>query len=892
MYGFFSVNNAKLKPVSTRTLLSKCNNFVPQNQQHVCNYQIKTFGNKYVKHYEKIILIVIDALRADFISSVLPNSDFEMLLPFTESLIRQQLAIPFVTEVFSPTVTMPRIKTLVTGTVSNFMDVFLNLNATQMLDDNIIYQTDLKNMKTIFFGDETWLKLFPNSFLRSEGTHSFFVSDFTEVDNNVTRNVNAELQNTDWTVMILHYLGVDHIGHSYGPHSHYLPKKLKEMDDIIQHIYRFIKNRYKKQSLIVICGDHGMSSSGSHGGMSSNEILTPTIFINSKTTISMAGATKVMKQVDFAPTLSVLLGIPIPINSYGSIMPDVLQFSGLSEEEILNAAFYNMMQLYEIHRHTFPEKSVLLTEKLQKVIMIFDDWFRNVEISSESLNVSCNDSLLAALDMISAFQQDLLRSGMNYNEPIILLGMWLMWLSFLWLFFSLSTDIFAYDENFTLLNMKIISLSVICACLMILFIFTYHLSIFVGLVLFSLSFISIIILYKLFQLLKHINAATNFELSDKMYICFGFLHLLSLFSSSYIEEEHQTWYFLTSTMLTFHFLKHFLYILILVTHRILRKWNQTGNKWQTLSDISDWISKDENRSFCLILMLLAQITVMFYLWKKSSTFLKCMTFSGLTSVLVYKCPFSFLMVEKKSLLISWIIYMHSLILLLSFLIQIPELSSNKSKLKYFNVISSWILLIELIGRAYNIPLIATTLVQEHCLNELTWKKSRNIFSNTAMYLIMTMTAFFYIGNSNNLSTIDLFSGYTGLSSYQPIIVGVLLVCNTYSTVMLWLLLMMHRMLNFHASKFSNSNEDTCVHLKRNVAFCFNILFAHRLFILSVYSIVIFIMKFHLFIMSVFLPKFIYETSHVLFFLLVNLFVTIFVCNFEYFFFFKLGSIYR
>jgi ethanolaminephosphotransferase len=37
------------------------------------------------------------------------------------------------------------------------------------------------------------------------------------VDNNVTRHVPEELGNNDWNAMILHYLGLDHIGHKAGP---------------------------------------------------------------------------------------------------------------------------------------------------------------------------------------------------------------------------------------------------------------------------------------------------------------------------------------------------------------------------------------------------------------------------------------------------------------------------------------------------------------------------------------------------------------------------------------------------------------------------------------------------------------------------------------------------
>ena len=54
--------------------------------------------------------------------------------------------------------------------------------------------------------------------------------------------------------MILHYLGLDHIGHISGPKSHLVPLKLKEMDDVIRKIHEAMKN---KNAAIVVCGDHG-----------------------------------------------------------------------------------------------------------------------------------------------------------------------------------------------------------------------------------------------------------------------------------------------------------------------------------------------------------------------------------------------------------------------------------------------------------------------------------------------------------------------------------------------------------------------------------------------------------------------------------------------------------
>ena len=84
--------------------------------------------------------------------------------------------------------------------------------------------------------------------------------------------------------MVLHYLGLDHIGHFAGPYSLLVPEKLKEMDHIIKMLYEGLVERDNKlgtKSVLVICGDHGMSETGSHGGASYLEVMTPLLILDS-----------------------------------------------------------------------------------------------------------------------------------------------------------------------------------------------------------------------------------------------------------------------------------------------------------------------------------------------------------------------------------------------------------------------------------------------------------------------------------------------------------------------------------------------------------------------------------------------------------------------------------
>ena len=91
-------------------------------------------------------------------------------------------AIPFTAHATSPTVTMPRLKAITTGSVPSFLDVVLNIDEGDESSSLASQDTWLAQMKAkdtgklVMYGDDTWLKLFPGTFDRADGTTSFFVA--------------------------------------------------------------------------------------------------------------------------------------------------------------------------------------------------------------------------------------------------------------------------------------------------------------------------------------------------------------------------------------------------------------------------------------------------------------------------------------------------------------------------------------------------------------------------------------------------------------------------------------------------------------------------------------------------------------------------------------------
>lgn len=119
----------------------------------------------------------------------------------------------------------------------------------------------------------------------------------------------------------------------------------------------------------------------------------------------------------------------------------------------------------------------------------------------------------------------------------------------------------------------------------------------------------------------------NAKKKSKIFLIFGIIsHGLSLASTSLIEEEHQTWYFLWMTFCLLMALEFFsmeklslfqklkfslLWINLCFVHRILRKLNQTGDKWSFLPDIKIFLNSIEGQPW-LVISCLSGIQIMFY----------------------------------------------------------------------------------------------------------------------------------------------------------------------------------------------------------------------------------------------------------------------------------------
>uniref|UniRef100_A0A287BBY4 GPI ethanolamine phosphate transferase 3, catalytic subunit n=1 Tax=Sus scrofa TaxID=9823 RepID=A0A287BBY4_PIG len=329
--------------------------------------------------FPRLVLVVIDALRFDFAKPQFSHVSGEppVSLPFLGKLSSLQRILEsqphharlYQSKVDPPTTTMQRIKALTTGSLPTFVDAGSNFASYAIAEDNLIKQLTSTGRRVVFMGDETWNDLFPGAFSQAFFFPSFDVRDLHTVDSGILERLYPTMDSGEWDVLIIHFLGVDHCGHKHGPHHPEMAKKLSQMDQVIQGLVEHLEN----DTLLVVTGDHGMTTNGNHGGDSELE-NSAALFLYSPTALFPSAPPEepeVIPQISLVPTLALLLGLPIPFGNIGEVIAEVFSevedsqphFSALAQASALHlnaqqvsrflhtySAVAQDLQIKELHR--------------------------------------------------------------------------------------------------------------------------------------------------------------------------------------------------------------------------------------------------------------------------------------------------------------------------------------------------------------------------------------------------------------------------------------------------------------------------------------------------------------------------------------------------------------
>ncbi|XP_056626368.1 LOW QUALITY PROTEIN: GPI ethanolamine phosphate transferase 2-like, partial [Triplophysa dalaica] len=383
-------------------------------------------------------------------------------------------------------------------------------------------------------------------------------------------------------------------------------------------------------------------------------------------------------------------------------------------------------------------------------------------------------------------------------------------------------------------------------------------------------------------------------------------HTLSLASSSFIEEEHQTWFFLLNTLCLAVFQdvcrKYFREqeeggeeesfssfspavelgmsagsekwlalatpLLTLTCCRLLRSLNHTGVQWAHLPDFGHWLNSGDHKMFLSLLAALSLALIFLLIQRHCSLVSKIALALGLLGVYSYRAAVGNVLFPwqhssravSKGTVEARFVYVFVLGILFTGVkdllrAQLTSSGGDGGRLKsrgLWEVYSGVVLLVALLFRAHNLPTLACCLLIQTVMAQFIWKRLHYDAAQTTIMHYWFGQAFFYFqGNSNNIGTVDISVGFVGLESYVEAPAVILTALSTYAGPLLWA---------FHLLCYLTSQRHRAVMGLGHGSYCFALL---RSIPAVFYVVLVTGLRYHLFIWSVFSPKLLYEAMHTL-----------------------------
>ncbi|XP_047507590.1 GPI ethanolamine phosphate transferase 2 isoform X1 [Pieris napi] len=912
-----------------------------------------------------VILMVIDGLRYDFAA--------EEYMPYTGQLIKNKSACIYVSVAEPPTVTMPRIKSperkkekaqwrrtinfwrdifaMMTGSVSTFADVALNFGAPAVKGDSILRVASSRGRHSVLYGDDTWLRLFPGLWTESDGTTSFFVTDYTEVDNNVTRHLDSVLtpledKKPKFDFLVLHYLGLDHIGHLEGARSPKIKPKLIEMDSIVKKIHTAMQT-WDRSGVLIICGDHGMRDAGGHGGASPAEVLVPLVVLKSTDfqCPHELGPGPVVAQVDIAPTISWLLNAPIPGDSTGKFLPSLLPSDIRQHLYLLHVnALHNVKQgvptdteYYKQFKRAETQFARYLSTGQQSAARIAKEFYdESLAAMSKQLSEATTDFDVFALGLAVVFLYLMLTALVCVT------------------LYSLQPEnqrkISVTDKHKTNLGTVVafaVIFAIVASTLTLTCFITETRSQFCSFgpawsAAFLASAVALTFAYFLvktgLEKIRDLSTLRDLNAIDFLLILGTLFHAWSFFGTSFIEEEHMTWYFFWNTLMFFVLVRTIVVIVLyfgkrlsgatevqekpelehrmsdvgvgivpkwvslIGLHRYLRTMNQTGDRWLFLPDTADWLNAPENSNYLqahLIIGTLATLAICLRNIRHMNNHLKIhsvLTILSTLCIFLYRISAGSIRLpnevpkwdaEQVVQVFWWLLAAQTIFEVITYVGAFPNGNRfvyNKPKAKtedyyYDSAEEPWnlndvklnlarslthimynqmMLIIVLLMRPHNVIMVPsiyiTCLLTAKCLDHklLDSRPGRNTegadtLSLTLAHIWIGAVFYFYQGNSNSLASVDLGSGYVGLSEYSPVRVAARMGLHAYAGPAL-----------SGAHLFCSLPYTDINRYRQAVWRVTNIMALQRVYQVVIYCVIAIIFRHHLFVWSVFSPKLLYD----------------------------------
>lgn len=315
-----------------------------------------------------------------------------------------------------------------------------------------------------------------------------------------------------------------------------------------------------EDTLLFVMGDHGMTSTGDHGGDSVDEV-TSALFIYSKKPLSKYhGQNDSLWQVSLVPTLSAILGVPIPFSNLGTLilnaLPDVGNTVGDDWQLSLFYLWSNLKQvLHYIDAYSVSSpntfKASMLTEFKEKAAVL------DSKIHTIIDETSFNQFSKECIDFLATLRHSCEEVWVQFDSLSMTRGLLILFFSMFFVY--MITDGVPYktlpeifDSSFLVTSYFILFISAIVSTLLHYFSIVSNLSstifVFTGI---SSQFMLAMLVFQNWDMIcqNWYEKKQKEKVPNLIFRLILILHLCGLFSNSFVVEEGSVLLFLLNTVI-------------------------------------------------------------------------------------------------------------------------------------------------------------------------------------------------------------------------------------------------------------------------------------------------------------------------------------------------------
>ncbi len=252
---------------------------------------------------DRVVLVIIDGLRMDASRRM---SSLEALRGYGADLT---LLAP------QPSLSYPNWTTILTGADPDVHGVVTNWHEGQVPVETILDTAKAAGVPYIVVGPSDLATLYPAAVL---GQGSFFLDWSSQYLGD--RYVDEALRliaAKNPRLVVLHLPDVDEAGHAAGGASASYAQTVARVDADVR---RLVEKLQDTHTAFVVVADHGHIDTGGHGGWEPEVVSVPGV-------MSGAGIRPLVGEYhlsDIAPTVAVLVGIPVPRYATGEVLQSAL----------------------------------------------------------------------------------------------------------------------------------------------------------------------------------------------------------------------------------------------------------------------------------------------------------------------------------------------------------------------------------------------------------------------------------------------------------------------------------------------------------------------------------------------------------------------------------------